>query len=69
VLDYARPDSAARRAQLARMAGWRAPGWEEHFAILEATLDDLAGHPLRPAAPLQPPLPAPADRRQRERTP
>ncbi len=52
VLDYARPDSAARRAQLARMAGWRAPGWAEHFAILKATLDGLAGHPLRPSVRL-----------------
>jgi glycosyltransferase involved in cell wall biosynthesis len=53
VADYVRPDSLARRAQLARLAGWTPPSWSAHFAILDEVLDGLP-HPLasaRPAAP------------------
>ena len=53
VADYARPDGLARRAQLARLAGWRPPSWSEHFAILDRVLDNLP-HPFptaRLAAP------------------
>ncbi len=53
VLDYARPDSNARRAQLGRLGAWRPPAWERHFAAVE---DLLHGLVLRPA--LRPPLPA-----------
>ncbi len=42
VLDYAQAHSARRAAQLGRMAGWRAPGWEAHFAHVERFLGDLA---------------------------
>lgn len=42
VADYAKPDSQARRAQMARMAGWTSPTWAEHFAILDRVLDDLS---------------------------
>jgi glycosyltransferase involved in cell wall biosynthesis len=52
VLDYGRPDSAARRAQLARMAGWRAPSWEGHFAAVEDLLALLA-RPRDGIAPLR----------------
>jgi glycosyltransferase involved in cell wall biosynthesis len=38
--DYAQ-DSARRRAQLERLAGWQAPRWPEHFATLRRLLDDL----------------------------
>lgn len=41
VADYARPDSQARRAQLARLAGWTPPSWAEHFTILDRVLDQL----------------------------
>ena len=41
VADYASPDSQARRAQLVRLAGWKTPGWSEHFAILDRVLDAL----------------------------
>jgi len=42
ILDHARPDSAARTAQLARMRGWHPPTWEEHFAVVEEVLAGLA---------------------------
>ena len=40
--DYARPDSARRRAQLERLRFWQAPNWNEHFATVRALLDDVA---------------------------
>ena len=33
VLDYAKPDSAMRRAQLKRMATWRPPNWDDHLNL------------------------------------
>jgi glycosyltransferase involved in cell wall biosynthesis len=50
VLDYARPDSLARRNQLARMPGWRAPTWDEHFAKVEELLTSLAAPSANPAS-------------------
>lgn len=41
VLDYARDDSVARAAQLERLQGFVAPTWAEHFARVEALLEDL----------------------------
>ena len=38
VLDYARADSAARRAQLARLPAWRAPDWGRHFGVVDEVL-------------------------------
>ncbi len=38
VLDYAAADNPRRLAQLARMAGWKAPSWQEHFAVVDAFL-------------------------------
>lgn len=38
ILDYARPNSPRRAAQLGRLPAWRAPGWEEHFAALRPLL-------------------------------
>lgn len=43
VLDFARPDSRARETQLKRLALWRRPRWEDHFAQVDALLDALAG--------------------------
>ena len=40
--DLASPDSAERAAQMRRMAGWRAPTWPEHIAIVLALLHKLA---------------------------
>ncbi len=41
ILDYARPDSPMRSAQLARMQDWRAPRWPAHFDRVLAFLDGL----------------------------
>lgn len=52
ILDYARPGSAARRAQLQRLALWRPPRWEEHFLRVEAFLAHLAaGRPVLASLP------------------
>jgi glycosyltransferase involved in cell wall biosynthesis len=42
VLDYAAPDSRARAAQLARLRGWRAPAWSDHFAAVDGLLARVA---------------------------
>lgn len=39
--DYARPDSAARAAQIARLAAYRPPCWADHFASVDAWLTSL----------------------------
>jgi glycosyltransferase involved in cell wall biosynthesis len=41
VLDYARPDSPRREAQIRRLSTWRRPTWEHHFAVVDATLREL----------------------------
>jgi glycosyltransferase involved in cell wall biosynthesis len=41
ILDYARPDSSERRAQLERMDGFSPPTWESHFRSVEAWLTSL----------------------------
>ena len=38
VIDYALPGSPRRAAQLHRLSGWRAPSWQDHFAIVEALI-------------------------------
>jgi glycosyltransferase involved in cell wall biosynthesis len=40
ILDYA-ADSPRRRAQLARLVQWRAPRWEDHFAVVDRLLAGL----------------------------
>ena len=40
VRDYADAASPRRRAQVARIAGWRAPTWARHFALVDAHLRD-----------------------------
>jgi glycosyltransferase involved in cell wall biosynthesis len=40
VADYI-GDSPRRRAQLARLASWRAPRWDEHFSVVDQLLGDL----------------------------
>ncbi len=67
ILDYAGPDSARRAAQLARLAGWQPPAWEDHFAQVDVLLAQLAGamasrrlpRPLADRAP-EPVRPLPA---------
>jgi glycosyltransferase involved in cell wall biosynthesis len=41
VLEYARPDSPRRQAQLQRMHGYAAPNWNDHFALVEDFMDRL----------------------------
>jgi len=41
ILEYARPDSPRRHAQLTRMQGYTAPSWNEHFAIVDNFLERL----------------------------
>ncbi|HZH46367.1 MAG TPA: glycosyltransferase family 1 protein [Roseococcus sp.] len=45
ILDYAGPDSLRRAAQLERLRGWRAPGWADHFGVVEPLLERLAAAP------------------------
>jgi glycosyltransferase involved in cell wall biosynthesis len=40
VVDYL-AESARRRAQLVRLAAWRAPRWDEHFAVVDRLLGSL----------------------------
>lgn len=54
VLDYARSDSVARRAQLARLAAWKPPGWPAHFEQVERLLRTLMDSPARGVQPVRP---------------
>ena len=38
VLDYAQPNSPRRAAQLDRLAAWRPPSWQAHFAAVRELL-------------------------------
>jgi len=39
ILEYTRPDSAARRAQCQRMEGFKTPTWEEHFKRVDSLVE------------------------------
>jgi len=39
ILDYARPDSAARLAQCQRIEGYKPPTWEDHFKQVEVLME------------------------------
>lgn len=41
IRDYADPASPRRLAQLQRLANWKAPSWDEHFAIVSSMLTTL----------------------------
>ena len=41
ILSYASDRSVARDAQIARLAGFRAPTWDDHFAKIDAWLATL----------------------------
>jgi len=41
VLEYSRPDSPKRAAQMRRLSHWHAPRWSEHFSVVEQLLGDL----------------------------
>jgi glycosyltransferase involved in cell wall biosynthesis len=40
--DYAKPDSVRRARQLARLADYAPPTWDEHFARVDALLEELS---------------------------
>jgi glycosyltransferase involved in cell wall biosynthesis len=42
ILDYAAPRSPRRAAQLARLSGWDPPRWEQHFAIVDRFIAEVA---------------------------
>lgn len=42
IMEYANPESRFRAAQLARIGGFKAPTWAEHFAKVDALLDRLS---------------------------
>jgi glycosyltransferase involved in cell wall biosynthesis len=60
VLDYADPASAARAAQLSRLASWRAPGWDAHFAAVDTLLESVVSGRAGEEAAAAPAPPAPA---------
>ncbi|MFC7472987.1 glycosyltransferase family 4 protein [Dankookia sp. GCM10030260] len=60
ILDYARPDSPARAAQLDRLRHWHTPGWEAHFAAVDTLLTQVTGAPIEVPVPGLRKLPAPA---------
>lgn len=41
ITEYAQPDSARRAAQLERITQFKTPGWEDHFASVDALLAQL----------------------------
>jgi glycosyltransferase involved in cell wall biosynthesis len=41
ILEYAAANSPARRAQLARLADYRPPSWDDHFAVVDDWLLQL----------------------------
>jgi glycosyltransferase involved in cell wall biosynthesis len=49
ILDYAAAHSPRRAAQLARLADWRAPRWEDHFAMVDAFIAARIATPASPA--------------------
>lgn len=51
VLDYAADGSPRRAAQLARMAGWRAPSWDAHFATVRHVLEAVAAQASQRSRP------------------
>ncbi|MCA3371599.1 MAG: glycosyltransferase family 4 protein [Roseomonas sp.] len=50
ILDYAEEHSPGRQSQLARLASWSAPTWQEHFALVDPWLESLAKAAPRPWA-------------------
>jgi hypothetical protein len=42
ILDYAVSDSPRRAAQLARLAAWRPPRWDEYFATVDRFIADVS---------------------------
>ena len=47
ILDYTAADSPRRAAQLKRLAGWRPPRWQDHFAGVDPFIAETAAAPRR----------------------
>ena len=41
IMDYSAPDGRMRSRQLERLAGWRAPSWHDHIAVLLDLVRDI----------------------------
>lgn len=69
ILDYAAPDSPRRTAQLARLADWRPPSWDAHFAVVDSLLERAVARRAarRGRAPGRVPVPVPAAARRAPR--
>jgi glycosyltransferase involved in cell wall biosynthesis len=67
ILDYARADSGARRAQLGRLGAWKPPAWSDHFAAVDRLLEALVRGPAPERLPLPPPPVAASRAAMRER--
>jgi glycosyltransferase involved in cell wall biosynthesis len=52
ILEYSRPDSARRSAQIERLVQWQAPSWTDHFVAVEQMLGDLATRFPKTPAPV-----------------
>jgi len=50
ILDYAAPRSPRREAQLARLARWEPPRWEDHFAMVDRFIAQVAARSAGAAA-------------------
>jgi glycosyltransferase involved in cell wall biosynthesis len=46
IRDYTGAASPRRKAQLGRLATWHAPGWAEHFAVVDRLLEETAGEEM-----------------------
>jgi glycosyltransferase involved in cell wall biosynthesis len=44
LIDYANPENPRRRAQMARLQGFRAPSWSDHFHEVDGLLETVFGH-------------------------
>ncbi len=40
ILDYAAPQSPRRAAQLGRLKGWQPGSWDDHFAAVDALIEE-----------------------------
>jgi len=57
VIDYSLPASSRRAAQLARLAGWTPPRWEDHFKSVEKLIAEVGAlAPVRLAPQTDQPL-------------
>jgi hypothetical protein len=41
IMEYAKPNSPRRQAQMARLARFKAPTWDKHFNIFDDVVEDV----------------------------